>query len=187
MRPRLARALVLTIAALTVTAPGAAPPETVEIVLPARTIELRPSRDVAVGELWIQIRCQRKAAGDRRFAGCRGFAIDGEAVDTVRTLELAPTSKNTFRLPEKRIRFEKTAGAHLCIAVRAIFAGVSHRTDYELFANPGDRYSLVSYCTVCEVPEGSPNRRIFAANRVDSLEQLAERLARPIEIPLRAE
>lgn len=161
-------------------------------MLEARSIEVRPSRDdVTVKALWLQIRCLRKATERERkqsgqpYATCEGFTVDGEPVEYGVLLELPSHATSTVRLERHRIRFEERRGGHLCMALRAIFHQVSPRHDHSLYADPADRYSLLSFCTVEQQPDWAPGRYPFDQNRVETVQGFSEQLSQPIVLNLR--
>ncbi len=187
--------LVLTLAVglgAVLSCSGAATGEVREVRLGPRVVEIAPDRgEPAVAELWMQVRCVRRAtaaeeaAGGLAYATCDGFTFDGEPLDYGTLLKLEPVGRNRFRLEGHVARFRDDRGGHLCIALRAVFAGVLHEHDAGLYADPDDRYSLLSYCTVAEQPAWAPGRHPFDQNRAAGLEDFNARLEAPIQLRLR--
>ncbi|HMB54540.1 MAG TPA: hypothetical protein VKU40_14585 [Thermoanaerobaculia bacterium] len=182
------------VAALIALAPSHCPApsgDTVEIHLEGGTVELRPSRDdLEVAALWLQVRCLRQATAAERaasgfsYATCDGFTVDGTHREYGTLIELPAQARNRVRFEPLDLAFATDRGGHLCLALRAIFAGVSPRNDQPLYRRPADRYSLLSYCTVEEQPEWVDGRHTFEQNRVSTLAELRHALARPLAVDL---
>jgi hypothetical protein len=163
--------------------------EHAELVIGPHAIEIAPTReDLVVASLWIQMRCARhpeEGSPAGPDPGCLDFSINGRPVADTEVLELAPGPSGRFQLERQKIRYRRGGEAHLCIALRPVFEGVSHQKDAEVFARAGDRYSILSYCDVERQPEWVQGRFSFEQNLATSVEDFRRALERPIVVPIR--
>lgn len=163
------------------------------IELENQVIEFAPSRDdITVGRVFVQFHCIRLATdeeyednGNREFEKCYDFSINEENLAYhMETIELEEVEKNEFELGEKIIKFLNTNEGHFCMAVKVLFNEVSHRYDSDYYVNRGDRYSLLSFCTVEDQPDWGFNGYKFDQNRVETIEEFSRKLSNSIEITL---
>ena len=139
--------------------------------------------DLTVGSAVFTAICFQRTANSEREAkqDCDIFRVNGvDQPGWYHTME--PTGLNTFMLTAKEIEFSSDHEAYLCLTVKPWFNEVSTEIDWYYYAEGADRYSMLSFCSVSEIPDwGWDNARV-TQNRVQTLEEFKRRLAAPIEI-----
>jgi hypothetical protein len=107
---------------------------------------------------------------------------------------LKQVGKNQFELPALRIEFAPNGPETIgCLSVKIWFNEVTNYTDSALYEHRDDRYALVSWCTnPPELMKDTTYRARFGENRVQTLGEFKERLAKPFPLrmkqtPLRAD
>ncbi len=140
--------------------------------------------DLTIGSAVFSVICFQKAqnrANEQTFTDCDIFRVNG--VDQPRLSHpMQPIDLNTFLLTAKDIEFSLDGEAYLCLTVKPWFNEIPNESDWHYYAEGNDRYSMLSYCSVDEIPDwGRDNVRV-TQNRVQSLEEFKRRLSAPIEI-----
>jgi hypothetical protein len=109
-------------------------------------------------------------------------------------LYLKQVGKNQFELPALRIEFAPDGPETIgCLSVKIWFNEVTNYTDSGLYEHRDDRYALVSWCTnPPELMKDTSYKARFGENRVQTLGEFKERLAKPFPLrmnqtPLRAD
>jgi len=131
-------------------------------------LKFDPTNRITIDRITFRINCHQKPS-TQLLEGCSGFKVNGKDVGTYQVggkklnlyeydVETKKVDKNTFELPKQIIEFSTDRGGHLCILVKVFFAEVPHSKDWKLYYEPPDRYSLLSYCTVWELPKWVDDR-----------------------------
>lgn len=143
------------------------------IAIESRTLTFVPSRDdLTVGTVWFNVYSSRPTE----------VKIDGAApANEWHHLELAQVGKNQFALPALTIEH---ADGLLCLSVKAWFNEVGNQYDSWFYVKPDDRYALVAFSTHVDGPDWERARPRFSQNRVATLREFMDVLARPFTIAL---
>lgn len=146
------------------------------IAIESRMLTFVPSRDdMSVGKAVVAVHCSRPAE----------VLLDGEPVaEPWRTIELARVERNRFALPPLRIEVPAGHQGVVCLSLKVWFAEVDNQLDGLYYERLDDRYALVAFSTRTDGPEWERARPRFAQNRVATLAELRERLAKPFPIAL---
>jgi len=152
------------------------------IELPQRTLTLRPTRDdITVGCVILSM-----------YQSDMGKALPLDAIrlngskPKSETLYLKQVGKNQFELPALKIEFSsKALGSPLYLALKAWFNELTNQEDSPYYDSEHleDRYALLSYCSKEDDDPSKVNARL-GGNRVNTLKEFEETLARPIVIRL---
>lgn len=146
------------------------------IAIESRTLTFAPSRDdLTVGTVWFNVYCSRPAE----------VRINGVTpTDAWHHLALTEVAKNRFALPDVTIELSPGHAGLVCLSVKAWFDEVGNEYDALFYVNPDDRYALVSFATRVDGPDWEQARPRFSQNRVATLRELEDALARPFSILL---
>ena len=137
--------------------------------------QLTPSRpDVTVSTATVIVRCVRRAGVLGRAEACADFEVDGVvAGGSLAYVALEPVGDGRFLLEAHQVNFSDTRDAFLCLALKAELNEVSNRCDSDFYTVRGDRYSLVSWCSVSPQPTWA-DPHIYQYNSVETLEEFLE-------------
>lgn len=162
------RALLLAVAL------AAAAPAQEVAAIDSRVLTFVPSRDdLTVGKAVVSIHAERPEE----------VRLDGKPLPAAwHLIELERVGPNRFALPP--LRLEAPAGELVCLSLKVWFAEVDNRWDGLFYDRLDDRYALVAWSTRTDGPGWERAKARFAQNRVDTLDQLQERLSRPFPIAL---
>lgn len=89
-------------------------------------------------------------------------------------------------MPPLIVKFSEDGGGFACIALKVLFNEVPNTYDFDIYVDPRDRYSLLSYCSRDEQPSSVPNRYPFEQNKVNSLSEFNRVLSMPFRVNLKA-
>jgi hypothetical protein len=111
--------------------------------------------------------------------------VNGVEVEQWNYIYLKQVGRNQFELPALRIEFAPDGSETIgCLSVKVWFNEVTNYTDSDLYEHRDDRYALVSWCTnPPELMKDTSYKARFGENRVQTLSEFKERLAKPF--PLR--
>ena len=111
--------------------------------------------------------------------------VNGVEAEQWNYVYLKQVGKNQFELPALRIEFAPDGPETIgCLSVKVYFNEVTNQADSDLYEHRDDRYALLSWCT--NPPESMKDtsyKSRFTENRVQTLSEFRERLAKPF--PLR--
>jgi hypothetical protein len=98
---------------------------------------------------------------------------------------LKQMGRNQFELPALRIEFARDGPETIgCLSVKILLNEVTAQADSDLYEHRDDRYALLSWCTnPPELMKDTPYKARFGQNRVQTLDEFKEKLAKPF--PLR--
>jgi hypothetical protein len=150
------------------------------IELPRQTLIFKPTRDdVTVGCLIFSL-----------YQADMGKAINLDAIRVngvkpeIPVIYLKQVGKNQFELPVLKIEFSsQELGGPLYMSLKAWFNELTNQGDSFYYENVLDRYALLSYCSKEDDDPSKVNARM-GANRVATVKEFRERLARPFVIKL---
>jgi hypothetical protein len=153
------------------------------IEFPRQTIVFAPTRsDMTVGRVTFAV----------FFPNREAIRLNGAKPDSTFTyVDLKQLATNRFELAPLKIEFSTNGqSGPLCMSIKAWFNEVSNQYDSLFYQNLDDRYALVSYCT--SSPASSEARSRFKQNRVATVKEFKEILAKPMvmrlkQTPLRKE
>jgi hypothetical protein len=158
------------------------------IELPRQILTVKTTRDdITVGAVVFIFYADTLDSGRNSLDSVR---VNGATPRRQRIL-LKQVGKDQFELPATKFEFSPTyPGQIFCIAIKAWFNQLTNQEDGGYYKNLPDRYALLSYCAHRAEPAHENAR--FTANRVDSLNEFKQALARPFVIrlndrPLRAD
>lgn len=175
MRRHLSLPLAL-LACLTAPALAQEPAPATIVAIESRTLTFVPSRDdLTVGTVWFNVYTSRPSE----------VTINGETPGSEwHHLELTEVARNRFQLPEVAIVTPAGHDGLLCLSVKAWFKEVGNQYDSLFYVRPDDRYALVAFSTRTDGPDWEQARPRFSQNRVATLRELHDALARPFAIAL---
>ncbi len=157
---------------------------------PTRTNLVHNRPDLILSELWMKLKCltttSQPANGHDQveFRACRDYRVNGEKVDGYsHSLTLYSTDGRNVDVPQIEVAFESDDRSVFCIATKILFSGFSNQNDYIVYADPRDRYSILSYCSGTQ-PETAPDRFPYEHKQAKTLEEFMEKLSGPIHIDL---
>ena len=146
------------------------------IEFPRQTIVFAPTRsDMTVGRVTFAV----------FFTNREAIRLNGAKPDSTFTyVDLKQLATNRFELAPLKIEFSTNGqSGPLCISIKAWFNEVSNQYDSLFYQDLDDRYALVSYCT--RPPDSSEARSRFKQNRVATVKEFREILAKPIVMKLK--
>jgi hypothetical protein len=144
------------------------------IDLPRRTLIFQPTRDdLTVG-------CAEVAV-----VSSHPVRVNGVEAKEWNYIYLKQVGRNQFELPALRIEFAPDGPEAIgCLSVKILFNEVTAQADSDLYEHRDDRYALLSWCTKApELMKDTPYKARFGQNRVQTLDEFKEKLAKPF--PLR--
>jgi hypothetical protein len=111
--------------------------------------------------------------------------VNGVEAERWNYIYLKQVGKNQFELPALRIEFAPDGPDTIgCLSVKVWFNEVTYWADSDLYEHRDDRYALLSWCTnPPELMKDTSYKSRFAENRVQTLDEFKQRLAKPF--PLR--
>jgi hypothetical protein len=149
------------------------------IELPRQTLIFKPTRDdITVGCVILSLYVSNLDA-----VHLEAIRVNGGQPE-IPVLFLKQVGKNRFELPALKIEFSsKELGGPLYMSIKAWFNELTNQGDSFYYENLPDRYALLSYCTKEDDDPSKVNARM-GANRVATVKEFKERLARPFVIKL---
>lgn len=163
------------LASIALAAVAAAPAQEV-IAIDSRVLTFAPSRDdMTVGKAVVSIHAPRPEE----------VRLGGKPLpEAWHVIELERVGPNRFALPPLRLEVPAGYEGLLCLSVKVWFAEVDNRADSLFYEKTDDRYALVAWSNRADGPAWERAKARFAQNRVATLDELKERLARPFPIAL---
>jgi hypothetical protein len=165
-------------------AEAAAPPQTEVIELARQTLVFQPTRDdMTVHRVLFSVFSSDPEALRVNGSPPAPDDVHADPNHAWMHIELPQAAKNRFEFAQMKIEFApRRPQALLCVSVKAWFGEVSNQYDALYYENVKDRYALVAYCT--KAPDWPPVKARFGMNRVASVREFKEALARPFVIAL---
>ena len=150
------------------------------IELPRQSLVFKPTRDdITVGSVIFSL--YHSNLGEP--LNLKAIRVNGSQPKTAR-LYLKQIGKNQFELPALKIEFSsKELGGPLYMSLKVWFNELTDQYDSFVYGHLPDRYAIVSYCTKEDDDPSKVNSRL-GANRVASLKEFRERIAKPFVIEL---
>lgn len=164
------------------------------IALDGTDIEFQMTgKDLPIKRAFVTIRCLRSATfferlnnGAKDYENCDDFAINGSSVSSHEIkIELQKLSATKFHLVQQVINFSKNRKGHTCMRI-SVELGKTQGSATNIYVNPADNYSLLSYCTVEKLPF-SINTYVYENRRVNRLSNFNMKLNKPITVLLKNE
>ena len=118
---------------------------------------------------------------DEPYQTCEDFRVNG---DPTGYLEFKSTGQNEVTIPELRIQFSGRANEFFCLGFKVFFKGIPNQKDSKIYLDLDDRYSILSYCSVPNLPVWIAQNPRWTHKRVYSPELFSEVLAGPILLHL---
>lgn len=147
--------------------------------------------DLKLAHLWIQLSCFDKDGGGNGASDCIDVIVNGVETTTENLLEFPaiPGSSSQVDLSAISIRLNEKSEKFFCIGMKILFEGFPNKCDsllYPSYPDPRsrDRYSLLSFCSVESIPEGSSANSRFSNRRKLTWSDFKASLAQPIGIQL---
>ncbi len=149
------------------------------IELPQQLLTFEPSRDdITVGCAIFSFEQSLVAETNLDAVRLSGSKPDDDSI------YLKQVGKNQFELPELKLEFSsKELGGPLHLTIKIYFNELTNQYDSQFYEKVPDRYAILTYCTKEDEDPSNVNPRL-GANRVKTLKEFKESLAKPFLIKL---
>ena len=136
--------------------------------------------DLQLKKLWLAVFCVGRQGWSKNT--CAALTVQGRPHKGL-LIELDSTGQNVVPVPSIRINLTSLADT-ACVTMKAVFSDYPNEVDFQLYADPNDRYSILSYCTQAPPMELSGQPRVNH-RRVQSWTEFINRLLnRPLVLKL---
>lgn len=156
-----------------------------DFALDAGTVRINHNRpDLNLEKLWLSTSCFN-ADGSWAENDCASVEVNGQQPDGIIEFPADSNNKDQIPTPKISIRYHENTGKIFCIGMKVLFYGYPNQTDYALYSDLKDRYSLLSFCTVTELPEALQNQPRVSHRRSDTWSEFVDRFLQPIDLQLK--
>ena len=139
--------------------------------------------DLRVEKLWISWSCFNQD-GSWAANDCVDVKAGGEPAGDL--IAFQASSKVKDYVPTSRLDFQINAKSEkiFCVGLKVLFEGFPNQEDYVLYSDLRDRYSILSFCNIDELPEPMKEQPRVSHRRARDWAEFRARFAQPIELRL---
>lgn len=153
--------------------------------IPATTFTVEHDRtDLKLGKLWIHFACFQED-GSWLNGDCVRISRKGSHVSDLVEFT-SQHMENWLQTEPLVVTFDARKAKFFCLGMKVLFWGHPNQTDFELYKHPEDRYSVLSYCSLKDLPPTVESQPRFSHRRVNSSEDLVSAFSNPIRLDLKA-
>ncbi len=148
------------------------------------TFEITHNRqDLKFEKLWLSSYCFN-SDGTMATEDCMAITAHGKKVDGLIELIASASQPNTVATPQLTINFHKGAGKFFCIGMKVLFEGFPNQCDDVLYIDHADRYSILAFCNVENLPGDLATNPRFSHRRARTWSEFATSFHRTIPLQL---